>query len=87
MVFRREKKARDWIEMFKIMRRLDKVDEEKLFLLMKGSRARGQRFNVICQRSKHNVRKKLSHTQWFRSGMHCLEVWWRQVQSRLSEGH
>jgi len=48
----------DLIEMFKIMRGLDRVDREKLFPFLKGSRMReGHRFEVISKRSKCDVRK------------------------------
>ena len=64
----------DLIEMFKIMRGLDRVDREKLFGLIKGLRMRGHRFKVNCKRSKCDVRKIFSHNEWLGSEMHCLEV-------------
>jgi len=45
----RRKLTGDSIAIFKIMKGLDRVDREKLFLVVKGSRMRGYRFKVIAK--------------------------------------
>ena len=73
------------IGVLKTMRGLDRIDREKLFPLMKKPKTTGHRFKVISKRSKRIRGETFLSNEWLGSGIVCLRISWRQVQSKHSK--
>ena len=45
------------IQVFKILKEIDRIDPDKFFAVRQGSRTRGHKFKIEKQRSRLNIRK------------------------------
>ena len=53
--YRRERN--DLIQVFKILKEIDKIDPDKFFTVRQGSGTRGHKFKIEKQRSRLNIQK------------------------------
>ena len=69
----------DLIEVYKIMKGMDRVDSQKFFPKVEESITRGHRFMVRGAKFKGDVRGKF-FTQRVVGGTRCRGRWWKQIR-------
>ena len=73
---------KDLIGIYKIMRGIDRMGSQRLFLRVEMSVTRGHRFKVRVGKFKGDVWGRFSRSKWWVPGTRCQRRWWKQAHEQ-----